>query len=101
MKKPLHAEIDQEVLLRIRCEYLEMPGLRLTVDQARRLCGVDAETCARILDALVDAGFLSRGRDSRYSRSSEGGLPAVPFLMIKAERDSRSALRKQPARKHR
>ena len=31
------------LLTRIRAEYLEMPGLRLTSEQAQRLCG--AEHC--------------------------------------------------------
>ena len=34
-----------ELLMRIRAEYLEMPGLRLTTVQARRLWGRDDVTC--------------------------------------------------------
>jgi hypothetical protein len=30
-----------ELLVRIRAEYLEMPGLRLTAPQAQRLFGLD------------------------------------------------------------
>jgi hypothetical protein len=33
-----------ELLRRIRAEYLEMPGLRLTAPQAQRLFGLDSET---------------------------------------------------------
>jgi len=39
---------------RLRAEFLEMPGLRLNVKQVQRLCGVDAELCQDVLDALVD-----------------------------------------------
>ncbi len=60
----------RELLLRIRGEYLEMPGLRLTVDQARRLWALDQLTCLSLLDALVDAGFLVRRKGS-YSRLTD------------------------------
>ena len=49
-----------ELLRRVRAEYLEMPGLRLTAPQAQRLFGLDAETWEGILAALLDARFLSR-----------------------------------------
>jgi hypothetical protein len=42
----------------IRAEYLEMPGLCLTHDQARRLWGLDDITCNALLASLVDGGFL-------------------------------------------
>ena len=38
------------VLQRIRAEYLEMPGLRLTQEQAGRLCGVERALCQVVLD---------------------------------------------------
>ena len=59
------------MLNRIRAEYLEMPGLRLTLLQAQRLCGVEREMCQGVLDALVDAGFLRR-TDGTYVRVSDG-----------------------------
>jgi len=43
---------------RIRAEFLEMPGLRLTVTQASRLWGLDEGACRRVIDALIDASFL-------------------------------------------
>ena len=52
-----------EVLGRIRAEYLEMPGLKLTTPQARRLWGLDGATCDAALAALVKAKFLSRRRE--------------------------------------
>jgi DNA-binding IclR family transcriptional regulator len=42
----------------IQTEYLEMPGLCLTFEQAQRLWGLDEATCRDLLDALVDARFL-------------------------------------------
>ena len=39
---------QEDILRRIRGEYLEMPGLRLTSVQAQRLWGLDARTCASV-----------------------------------------------------
>jgi hypothetical protein len=57
-----------ELLCRIRAEYLEMPGLRLTAPQARCLFGLDAETWDAVLTALVDAKFLSRTHNGMFAR---------------------------------
>jgi hypothetical protein len=57
-----------ELIRRVRAEFLEMPGLRLTSDQARRLWGLDAGTCQWLLGALVDTHFLTRSADGRYRR---------------------------------
>jgi hypothetical protein len=62
----------QETLERIRSEFLEMPGLRLTVAQAERLCGVDRGLCQGVLDALVDAKFLCVRPDGTYGRLTDG-----------------------------
>jgi hypothetical protein len=58
----------ESVLQRIRGEYLEMPGLTLTTAQAQRLWGLDRDTCASLLAALVDAKFLKTTRDGAYIR---------------------------------
>lgn len=55
---------------RIRSEFLEMPGLRLTLPQASRLWAVDRATSERILDTLTAAGFLSKNREGAYFRVS-------------------------------
>jgi hypothetical protein len=46
------------VIHRIRQEFKEMPGLRLTPAQATRLWGLEIETCHAVINALVDAAFL-------------------------------------------
>jgi len=43
---------------RVRCEFIEMPGLQLTVPQASRLWGMDQYACQTVIDALVEASFL-------------------------------------------
>ena len=45
---------------RIRAEYLEMPGLCLTFEQAQRLWDVENRTCEALLKILTDARFLHR-----------------------------------------
>ena len=55
---------------RIRGEFLEMPGLRLTPQQASRLWAVDRATSEVVLDSLASTGFLSRTREGAYLRSS-------------------------------
>ena len=57
-----------QILLRIRSEYLEMPGLTLRPEQVQRLCGVDSAACASVLETLVESGFLSRRPDGAYGR---------------------------------
>jgi hypothetical protein len=47
----------------IDAEYKEMPGLRLTFAQARRLWNLSTEECAIVLDYLVDTGRLARQGD--------------------------------------
>jgi hypothetical protein len=63
-----------DLLNRIRGEYLEMPGLRLTATQAARLWAVDVDVASALLSALVKAGFLIVADDSQHARrgDSEG-----------------------------
>lgn len=68
------ATIDPGLLTRIRGEFLEMPGLRLTLQQAQRLWGLDRNTCVCLLDTLIDSGFLVYGADQQYARPD--GEPA-------------------------
>jgi hypothetical protein len=65
-----------DLVHRIRAEYLEMPGLKLTRAQARRLWGLDEHLCTEILDRLADAKFLRRTNDGTYARLCDGALGA-------------------------
>jgi hypothetical protein len=58
----------QDALDRIRGEFLEMPGLRLTDRQAQKLLGLDAELCATLIAELMEARFLFRTRDGSFMR---------------------------------
>jgi hypothetical protein len=57
-----------DVVRRVKGEYLEMPGLRLTEPQARRLWGLDAASCGALLRTLVETKFLFRTRDGAFMR---------------------------------
>jgi hypothetical protein len=48
------------VARRVREEFAEMPGLRLTPAQATRLWGLEQETCCAVIELLVAAAFLRR-----------------------------------------
>lgn len=64
----------EDSLVRIRAEYLEMPGLSLTEKQACRLWGLDSRACAALLDELVAEQFLRRTRDGAFVRVDSGPL---------------------------
>ena len=55
---------------RVRGEFMEMPGLRLTPAQAARLWAIDGLTSARVLDGLAETGFLMRTREGAYVLAS-------------------------------
>ena len=57
MTTTLHEDGITGLLTRIRGEFLEMPGLRLTSAQAARLWAVDRRTSEWILDGLTTAGL--------------------------------------------
>lgn len=59
------------LLCRIKEEFLEMPGLRLTGAQAARLLGLDLTPCHVLLDRLVAEGFLSYGTRGHYVRADQ------------------------------
>jgi hypothetical protein len=50
-------ELDR-IADRIRGEFREMPGLRLTPAQATRLWGLEEQTCAAVIERLVATDYL-------------------------------------------
>jgi hypothetical protein len=74
----------QDLLTRLRAEFVEMPGLRLTHEQVQRLCGIERMMCQVVLDKLVNEKFLSIRSDGHYARLSDGA--ESPYLQpAKAE----------------
>jgi hypothetical protein len=53
---------------RVRSEFLEMPGLRLTLPQAARLWGLDLASCEAVVDVLVEREFLQRTASGTVAR---------------------------------
>ena len=68
MADPSFIGFDERLLDRIRGEFLESPGLGLTTPEAARLMGLDLTACERVLEDLVESGFLERGAHGRYHR---------------------------------
>lgn len=68
MKTAADVPHDLDCLTQIVEQYLEMPGLSLTIAQARRLFGLSGDACARHLDYLVQQGFLQRTSRGLYVR---------------------------------
>jgi hypothetical protein len=64
--------LESDVMIdRVRAEYLEMPGLRLTPWQAARLWSIDDTKALALLRSLTDAGFLSRTVSGAFVRRSD------------------------------
>jgi len=56
------------VVVRVRAEFMEMPGLRLTIPQAARLWGLNQADCHDVINELVHGGFLRRTDSERVAR---------------------------------
>jgi hypothetical protein len=48
----------QRLVHRVKNEFIEMPGLQLTLPQAARLWGLDHESSRKVIDSLVEVSFL-------------------------------------------
>jgi hypothetical protein len=62
------SEVPAALLGRVRSEFVEMPGLRLTSRQAARLWGLERTLSDRVLSSLEATGFLIRTRDGAFVR---------------------------------
>jgi hypothetical protein len=63
----------EDIIRFVHSDFREMPGLRLTEAQARRLWNLDRATCQDVLDTLVERSILTRAADGRYC-STAGDL---------------------------
>jgi hypothetical protein len=64
---------EAKLLERVRGEFAEMPGLRLAPDQAARLWSLDVHVSVRVLEVLVDIGYLYKTADGAYLRVGVNG----------------------------
>ena len=69
---PPGAATRDALACRIRNEYLEMPGLSLTLGQAQRLWQLRRADCEDLLDMLVHAGFLRQTSEGHFVRAGSG-----------------------------
>jgi Fic family protein len=70
--KTAYVAEESTLLARIRGEFLEMPGMHLSFEQAARLWAIDADTCRHALDCLMEAGFLRRDGNGRFGMAHDG-----------------------------
>jgi len=56
----------RKLVQRIREEFEDIPGLRLTTDEASRFWALDERTCEQVLEELATTGFLAEGADHRF-----------------------------------
>jgi len=66
------ANPDERLLTRIRGEFREMPGMRLTEDQAMRLWALDRATCHQALGTLVATHYLVQDDDGQFAMAHSG-----------------------------
>ena len=59
-------EMTARLVDRMRAEYLAMPGLKLTPEQARRLWSADADSCNAAFEILLAEGLLHRTGTGKY-----------------------------------
>ena len=64
MNSPVQQAVD-----RARAEFREMPGLRLTAAQARRLWSLDVGVCAVVLAELMALRVIRRTHGDAYIRN--------------------------------
>ena len=63
------APIDLDSL-RLRNEFLEMPGLTMSVPQVARMLGLRSEHAAAILEMLASERFLAQTPNGLYHRAT-------------------------------
>ena len=66
--RPWRPETLTDVVCRVKAEYLEMPGLKLTRRQAGRLWDLEDVVCDAVLTTLVNDGFLTLTRTDEFVR---------------------------------
>ena len=87
MTTRVRAAVSDLVLRRVYSEFLEMPGLRLTCQQAQRLWNLDEATCLALLEFLVETKFLCRTGRGMYARLTEGRTQRLPRATATASAD--------------
>jgi hypothetical protein len=69
MQDQQQSDVFAYALRRVQAEFLEMPGLQLTVAQASRLWHFDSALCSAVLSRLVEQRFLVETRNHSFARA--------------------------------
>jgi CheY-like chemotaxis protein len=86
-----HAVVPLRALItRIKGEYTEMAGLRLTIAQACRLWQLDPATCEHVMSALVNEGFLVRTKNRASVAMPHKQRRAPGVLLVDGAADNRA-----------
>lgn len=79
-----HFMTRSDAVSRIRSDYLELPGLRLTAPQAARLWSLERDLASDLLEELVERKFLERSGEQYCLRQR---LPPPEQLQRQHEAD--------------
>ena len=69
------AEVSDEVRTRIQMIYMEMPEIRLTRHQIRRLLSLPVDACEDAIRGLVTSGFLTESLEGVLIRGRTALVP--------------------------
>lgn len=82
------------LLARIRGEFTEMPGLRLTLAQACRLWQMDTADCESMLQTLITESFLACTKDGAFVALPTYARPAAAKATLRLANTSERYLRR-------
>ncbi len=86
------------VVDRVRADFMEMPGLELTIPQAVRLWTIGADDCRFVIDTLVDLGFLkwtTRRTVVRTGADYRGCICETADIPVRAMTPAHKSVRQQ------
>jgi hypothetical protein len=63
--------MESRLVERVRGEFIEMPDLQLTMQQAARLWGLDMPACRHVVEVLVDSAFLRWTDGGKITRATK------------------------------
>ena len=69
------------LLARAESDFLEMPGLSVTISQASRLWNAPAEVTAAVLSKLTEHHFLLQRVNGTFVRAWEGSTARIPHAI--------------------
>jgi hypothetical protein len=69
------AEVSEDVRTRIQMIYMEMPEIRLTRQQIRRLLSLPVDACEDAIRGLLTSGFLTESLEGVLVRGRTVGAP--------------------------